>query len=325
MNRRGSAKRWTGPASVALLVTLLVVATAAACGSSGGARAGSVDGAPAIIEATAPAGTELPDGFTVAPGSVLIGSVIPEDISVVLSGVPIVDRGWSAVFLVPGDPARVFEHFITQGIEAGVTPRPGSFRCPTPDRADTFVCQYYGYGGPNPAADSLTLELERHGARPGVPPASHLVMRFTSTGAKPARTAADPPAVNGEPPPPFPIDWPQLLQPGDRIPDEIAIMGTELVIEPGTRLIAPLAPFSGCATGGFIGGFEVTGDVGDIVNGYARQFEADQFDGEVATRTDDGATMTEALYYLPGGGDVQARAIERPGQRTYLELSRCND
>jgi hypothetical protein len=55
----------------------------------------------------------------------------------------------------------------------------------------------------------------------------------------------------------------------------------------------------------------------------ARQFEAAGFYALQGTTNERGSPSVR--FSTPGGGDLQAETIERRGEPTYLQLSRCND
>jgi hypothetical protein len=110
------------------------------------------------------------------------------------------------------------------------------------------------------------------------------------------------------------------LQPGDRIPPAVAGCCRQLVVERGTVMVAPLAGFAICVTGGFNATFVVTGDPEAVVRGYALQFEAAEFDGGIEHRADRGASIVDARYTSAGAGDLRATATQRAGRPTYLEL-----
>jgi hypothetical protein len=236
---------------------------------------------------------------------------------------------------VVGDPYRVLVHFQRQGARLGIEQWTAS--CTTYESIATFACEVSSSAtdvrpGRAPAP-GLWMTLQRNAADrdtrgQDVPPSSHLLLHFfdggsdaqhrSTPGPKPSRPA-------GPPPPAFPTAWPHLLKPGDRIPPLVAGCCRQLVVEQGTAMVAPLAGFAICVTGGFNATFVVTGDVEKVVRGYARQFEAAQFTGGIERRVEDGASILDARYTSAGAGDLRATAMQRAGRPTYLELSYCND
>ena len=162
----------------------------------------------------------------------------------------------------------------------------------------------------------------------GLPPASHLLVRFLEA---PGRTWDRPGKVerglDGDAAVPrVPTVWPALLGPGDRIPRSVSISSKAVLLPAWTQEIAPLAPFSMCATGGFVAMFTFTGNSRPVVADLARQFKASGFEQRRATQHRDGdVTVSETVYDNPGGGTFEARTIERPAARSFLQLLRCND
>lgn len=314
---------------------VVVVAILAACSSNTATSETNIDGAPVVRGATHGPGTKLPDGFTVAPGSVLIGAVLPTGVRETINGVPSPERGWEALFLVTGDPDKVIAHYRADAARAGIASTPGA-RCESGQPVG-FMCGFSdsspGYLAPSTSRTGAMVEMQlvRHSSQPGVPPASHLLLGFSRVidGAPLTAQPPPPPTVATASAPPFPSGWPELLKVGDAIPSKLGLVeqGKHIVIESGTRLVAPLAPVALCATGGFVAVFEVTGDVGMVVDGYARQFKALSFDDNPRARSFDAevATGPAARFYESGGGDLDAQTIRQPGHPTYLWLSRCND
>lgn len=283
------------------VAAVLVVVALAAC--SGGSGEHSINGVPVLPGATEGAGTALPNGFTVAPGSVLLGSVLPIRTVQTFTGAPVPEHGWVAVFLVPGDPYRVIDHYRAAAARAGI---PSSGACRTNEYVGTFECEVSGsssgyLGNPRTGA-SFSVHFERRGDKPGVSPASHLLLSyFAVDSTAPMDPVAAPVLiVRDEPPPPFPTDWPALLDEGDRIPTPelwSPVKERRLVVEQGTRLVAPLAPFNVCVTGGFVGVFEVNDDPQRVVEGYARQFKAMGFSPQrrtSATKAGPSANYTQS-------------------------------
>jgi hypothetical protein len=313
-------------------MTVVVLLGGCSAGGSSSEEVGSLEGAPVVRGATGDAGTELGDGFTVAPGSVLLGAPFPDTSHASVGGIPVPEHGWTALFLVTGDPYVVLDHYSEQAARIGVPIKnpDAEFSVCTFNSAAWLECGRSGIDdrifSKQPAGRGLYLDFARTSRdHPGPQAASHLLMTFwdASGHALPAWPA--PAGATGPAPPPFPHDWPDLLEPGDHISANDAIADRPLVIEDGTRMVAPLAPFNTCVTGGFVAIFEVFGDPETVVRGYVRQFEAAGFEGDVARYDDDDASLIDGRGGQSGAGNYRARAVLRDGRRTYLELSRCND
>jgi hypothetical protein len=320
-----TGEKWRGRA--AGLVALVV--TVGACGSGTGGVS-EVEGVPVVPDAIAPARAGIGDGFTVAPGAALLGRPAPTGTRSTLNGVPVRERGWFAVLLVTGDPYRVLDHYFAEAAQAGIRPPSPSAEICTDDRVVGFECRVSiasdGASERPPTGASLELVLARHDARRGEPPASHLLLRYSRViddNPRPAPLRAPAP-VDGPPAPPLPARWPALLRGGNPIPPAITLLGSgrSLVVEPGSELVAPLAPFAFCLTGGFAGVFAVT-EPAAVVAGYERQFQEAGFDRN--TFGDVPVSAPAARFTVPGGGDLAAETVAEPGQPTYVLLTRCND
>jgi hypothetical protein len=311
-------------------VAVVVLALGAAgCASESGGNAGSdsVDGAPVVASAVTRPGGELPDGFTVPPGTVLLGAVERTGIRSMVNGEPVPERGWRALLLVHGDLYRVLDDVRAQAARSGMpaslmptgcTTYPGVLECRVDAHSPGFV--------EHPARGAgLSALVTRGPGGAGRPPTSHLLLSYSEVQPATARKPLDaPPAIDRtEPVPPFPDHWPALLQPGDRFG---SISGESWVVEDGTRLVGPPSYTAVCATGGFDAVFEVTGDAEHVVDRYARQFAHAGFSGVRAPFGDDvPGTGPSARYTQPGGGEVSAVTVAGAGGHRFLWLSRCND
>jgi hypothetical protein len=306
------------------------VALVAGCASGGGGGSDAVStlgGAPVVTDATTAAGGRLPDGFSVPDGTVLLGAVEPTGPTRSVNGVIVPERGWRALLLVTGDPYDVLDEIRAQAARTGM---PGSLmpRCEANTHLRWFECEVDAYSPgffEDPARGAgFFARLTRGPGNAELGPMSHLLLSFSEIQPATPRQPEEPPAPmdRTEPVPPFPVDWPPPLQPGD--PFGTIRMETWL-IEEGTRLVGPPSYTAVCATGGFDAVFEVTGDAKRVVDGYARQFEARSF-GPVRGDWDvDLPGGPSASFTGPGAGEVSARTVDGPGGRTYLWLSRCND
>jgi hypothetical protein len=102
----------------------LAVIAAAAVGVSGLVVAIIVAGNGSDDRSRSPAlfgaGAEIGDGFTVADGSTLLGSRVPEATSIYVG---MRRLGWSAVLLVDGDPGAVLRAYVAQSEALGLQRR----------------------------------------------------------------------------------------------------------------------------------------------------------------------------------------------------------
>jgi hypothetical protein len=321
-------RRWVRSGAVTVaLASLALSASGCASGSSGNAGADDVDGAPVVAAAITRPGGELPDGFTVPPGTVLLGAVQRTGIRSTLNGEPVPERGWNALLLVNGDPYDVLEDVRAQAAHNGMPASLMPTGCTTyPDVVECRVDAHSPGFVQHPARGAgLSALVTRGPGGSSRPPMSHLRLSYSEVQPSEARKpVAAPPAVDRtEPVRLFPDDWPAPLQPGDRFG---SISGETWVVEDGTRLVGPPSYTAVCATGGFDAVFEVTGDAERVVERYARQFAHAGFSGVRAPFGDDvPGTGPSARYTQPGGGEVSAVTVDGSGGRRFLWLSRCND
>ena len=214
-----------------------------------------VQGVPVLDGAAQPAGTTLGNGFTVAPGSYLIGAVFPMGVAVVRDGEPLQDRGWQARLLVVGEPAAVIAHYQRQGraagleIEGGDFPRrnawdAGEANLCGKDPVEGYGCYAYGETTDESRVRRFTFRFARRAARPVLgardAPQSFALVAYSDTDVSvlPAGGRRTRPSTPGPPAPPMPSGWPAPGGPGERVvvglPDRLSVR-----IEPGSRAAAP--------------------------------------------------------------------------------------
>jgi hypothetical protein len=302
----------------AAVVGLLV---AAGCTGDSGANAGSgtIAGAPVVMSAVTRPGGELPDEFTVPPGTVLLGRVLPTGVKTVFNQVPVPERGWEATFLVTGDPYAVLDHVRADAARAGMPASLNLASCDTNPTAKVFECSinahsagYFEY--PKRGA-GVGATLTRRAGTPKQPPESHLVLTYSKVEGTPTPgpAPAPPPMERTEKPPPFPDHWPALLQPGDPV-----FRGSDIEVERGTRMVGPpIAAFRGTDAV-----FEVLGDPQRVVDRYAKQLERADF-APVRPPFSDPVPGTGPSVRMYEIGDGTGEAITVPGRggKTYLYLS----
>lgn len=255
-------------ASVALVGVLLVIDNGDESGSTFG-------GIPVADAAVRTAGTELPNGFTVAKGSALVGDVFPNSVEFLgtYNGVPVPNPGWSANLLVTGDPRRVIAEYRDQATAAGLSM--DEARCgPQGEGASSFYsCETRGA--------NLSIWIMRGHAPFGT--MSHMMIAYsgddttTSIDRSPQRgTVAQ---ISGPSPPPVPTNWESLAQPGDFMYGDspkapLNFMAPPFKIEPGSELAAPVGPAGTWGTYDWIAALRVTGDPAQIAQAYQAQLAA---------------------------------------------------
>ncbi|MCU1496816.1 MAG: hypothetical protein JWM47_769 [Acidimicrobiales bacterium] len=194
------------------------------------------------------AGKPIADGFTVPAGAVLAGSPVFTASHSGAEGATLSDNGWSAYLLVTGDPRAVVEDIRAQAeaLDLGVLPftgyDPRTF-CATDRSAYRCIAEGYARGKNH---RSLRLALLRQPASKDQPPQSHLVLTYANSDAPlPADLASmvmEPgDGAPGPEPPPVPTRWSPLPAAGEQFSEGAAEGLNRLVLEPGSRLLLPIA------------------------------------------------------------------------------------
>jgi hypothetical protein len=304
------------------VAAVVLAFVASGCTSESGGRAGdtTIQGAPVVASAITRPGGKLPDGFTVPPGTVMLGPVMPTGVQTVFNGVPVPERGWQATLLVTGDPYDVLDHARREAARAGM---PASLilpsSCNTDPTTETFECGFDAHSPGNfeypKRGASLGASITRRAGTAKLPPVSHLVLRYSRVEGtpNPAPAPTPPPMERTMKPPPFPDHWPALLQPGDP-----TSRGSDIKIERGTRMVGPpIAAFRGTAAV-----FEVVGDPQVVIDRYTKQLEhADFFPVRPPFSDPVPGTGPSVRMYAIGDGTGEAITVPGKGRTTYLHFS----
>lgn len=212
--------------AAALAVAAVLAAATTACGRGGGdvAEAGPIPvSAP---DAVRPGGA-IADGFTVPDGAVLAGGPVGVGAEGSYAGIDVVDRGWMALMVVPGDPRPVVRALADQSSQAvGIDVAPAAIE----DQATpvTSWCrrsgERYRCGGFGITADgrrAVTIDLHRSPPDDGVPAESYVRLTYRNldpTAAPPwTFPTGDADAPLGPTPPEVQGEWWVLPSPGDRM------------------------------------------------------------------------------------------------------------
>jgi hypothetical protein len=311
---------------VALVVALLL----GACSSDGSdgvapeLPAGPADPIPVLAEAVVEAGEPIADGFTVPEGAVLLGRAIPNGIEVVYDGEPIIDEGWTAYLVVPGDPRPVVEAVIDEASAAGFDMRVGTIYasgeslCATgTDRASPgYACGAQGWDGEPDASRRLSLDFVRsaEGDRPAL---SFLQLRLVDSARPPGGGRLGPAMGERGPAAPDVAEAWVLPGEGDVIGEEFGpedLYRFEVVA--GSRLIGPL--MSNLDGPGYVALLEVTGDLEQVWRAYAQQ-HGEAMVGEPLVAADGTTTRTSAGGGA-GGSDFAITIVEPPEGDPLLRL-----
>ncbi len=275
-------------------------------------------GADDPADAFAPAGTPLPDGFTVPEGAQLIGTPLRFD--------PVSDEAssgsWTAVLSVTGDPIETWSAMLAELFDVLIVPNDPSdaLGCGTYD--GRFECVISRYR-PEPAPP-LQVGLDMRPVPGDVSGRYSLVISAVRT-EQPYDYGSDPWPGGSAPAPPPARARPGVGEP--LAPETVAYdVDTErYVLLEGTELLVQFSP--GSNTGGFGVLLRVTpgADVQDIAAAYAEQ--ARQFDdGLTHERVTTNADSTVYGFIPPGGaggyqGEVYGLDADSGEDYIYYYLS----
>jgi hypothetical protein len=292
--------------------TAALLAPLAACGDSDpeAVRIGDV---PVLEGATRGPGTELGAGFTVAEGSVLLGTTFPSRTSYSDDG------GFRALLLVTGPFREVFEAYKEQAADIGLTLAPdyGPSYC-SPDRV--YLCS--GQGGRDPfAGRSAWVRAWRRPGKPDRPPVSHLYLQYRDLPQEfPPGTVLQPQPRADVGTPPETGAWPRLPEEGE--PVEPRGDGQEpLLLPEGAQLVAHRGHGT-CspATGSTL---VLRTEAPDEVIERILDQHPDRTPGAAdEQREEDGAHVVHRTWGS-GGGGYELWAVTRPDEPTYLLIDRC--
>ena len=279
---------------------------------------------PLPQELTAPAGSQLPDGFSVPQGAVRLGPVLR-----LAADTDGRFDGWLVVLAVTGRPLDAWGNYLRQLAARAVTeasdPRPGK-GCRI-DGQNGFRCDLEQpvAGAGSEGARLVTASLR--GVEGDVTGRYLLVLTAgTSPAARPGVTQAPVWTRRTAPPPPEARESPSV---GDPLaPATTAYPGDDrrYVLLEGSELIAQWG--SGSLTGGFDVLLRVLpgSEPEEVGEAYSRQ--AAQFEGETLTSRLESEGTRYTRYQPPGGaGGYQGTVwvVDQPGVRDYVFYSLVND
>jgi hypothetical protein len=320
-------RRTAGIVGVAA-VAALVLGACTSDGSDAAAPeppAGPADPIPVLAEAVAEAGEPIADGFTVPEGAVLLGRAIPNGIGVVYDGEPVIDEGWTAYLVVPGDPRPVVEAVVDEASATGFDMRVGtiyasgeSLCAAGTDRSSPgYACGAQGWDGEPDASRRLSVDFVRtaEGDRPAL---SFLELRLVDSARPPGGGGPGPRIGERGPAAPDVADARPLPGEGEVIGEAFGpedLYRFEVVA--GSRLIGPL--MSNLNGPGYVALFEVTGELEQVWRAYAQQHgEASAGDPLVAA---DGTTTRTSAGGGAGGPDFAITIVEPPEGDPLLRLA----
>lgn len=270
-----------------------------------------VQGIPVLEESFARPGSRLADGFTVADGTVLLGTVFPHQ------RYDTGERGWSAVLLLTGEANEVPGAYVDQAATAGLPLVSGGEKPSCFLQHSVWSCRATARAAFGDAYRSLIVHTQQAPQRGSRPPLAHVLLRYDQGGDDPlpALQAVGRPDVAVAAPASPSRQWPPLPSSGAQF--EFGYGGF-LTVVPGSALVAPPADES---LGGWISVVRLdAGRPAETIDAYARQglgsgrfLSTEPFDR-------DGATVLSASWNVDGG-EVRATAVSKPGRPAYLLLS----
>jgi hypothetical protein len=326
-----AAVRW---AAGTLAATLFLT------GCSGGGAGTGISrhqGVPVLDGATKESGTKLGNGFTVAPGSVLIGDVFPTGAERRVGDRTLEDRGWHAFLLVTGDPAQVLAHYQREAEDATMPLRAYGSDTSTPapmckiESVEGYVCRGAGYADEDDRARSFSLTIVRRmgDGRSGLTsiPQSYATLQYRDQDALTSgRSSYLVSPLPGPEPPTLPTDWPALARSGDHIDSGIPRAGP-LTLEPQSRaVIAPIVEEGnvGLPRPNVI--LRIDGGPMAVLRAYQRQFVrvlerlgAGPTTRPIRRRIDDGVTVFDLNVIADSA--IRLTAFARKGEPTWAILS----
>jgi hypothetical protein len=269
-------RRWIFVTLVAVVVASAALVGVFVVTDSDGGSARQFGGIPVAAGVVRSEGTELPNGFSVAKGSALIGDVFPNSVVFLgtYKGVPIPNPGWSAVLLVTGDPRQVMADYRRQAIEAGLAIDAGSCGFDDNERGGVYRCEAAG-------VPRVSIWIMRGEAPFGA--MSHMVIAYSGDEASTSSDRSSPhgtvPPISGPPPPPVPTRWEQLARPGDFVFGDspkapLSYMAPPFRVEPGSEVAAPIAPLGTYGSYDWTAILHVTGDPAQVADEYRTQLNA---------------------------------------------------
>ena len=310
--------------SVAARLRLVLVVTALAAALVLASCSPGAD-APSTVaaEALSPAGTDLGDGFEVAEGSSLIAAPIPAGTTVVLSGKPIKDDGWTAWLYVDGDPQTVVDRYLAQASRRGLravdlptgevfaeegeeVPPTAFTRCGAVSDG-RYACAAAAGDG---RRRCLSIDLSRT-RRVSVMELRLFLNAPDQCG--PGGLAADP-SVSPPPAPTASIDLPGTGQP---LGERWDVLGPVRVQE-GSKVVAGPLP-------NHVAVLAVDGDADAVLDRYLSEFRRVLRVEPVPYREDvedDGRRLERHVLRVDGGGDtMHADLVVGPDDEAWLFLS----
>jgi hypothetical protein len=292
---------------------MALLAPLTACSGSN-PEAVRIEDAPVLEGSTRGPGTDLGAGFSVAEGSVLLGTTFPSRTSY------LDDDGFRALLLVTGPFREVFTAYARQAAAIGLPLAPdyGPSYC-SPDRV--YLCS--GRGGRDRfAGRSAWVRAWRRAGRPDQPPVSHLYLQYRDVELPP-----DSPLGTVVPPQPRPdVGEPPetgawLRLPEDGEPVEPRGDGQEpLLLPEGAQLVAhrglgTCSPHTGSTL------VLRTEAPDEVIERILEQYP-DRTPGAEEERVEDGARVVHRTWGS-GGGGFDLLAVTRPDEPTYVLIDRC--
>ncbi len=278
-------------------------------------------------------GQAIAAGFTVPPGTLLVGGSVATGSHATGPSGPVADHGWTALLEVTGDPLPVMAALIAQAHRAGITLAPSEYPAPDGQSVDTGAyCSmgdtFYGCAAAGAATGrSFAIVIRRQAGHGSVPPSSFARLTYEA-GAGPVTTPTTlgpPGSPPGPAPPPVPAGWSSLTAVGHRFGDGYSPDIEPLVLLGGSRLLAPITP-DDCANAGWSAVLAVDGNPpGCCRLTTANRSGSPSTDRPPPSPTRTAPAVSTALYSEePGGVSYEFPWPNRP-RPSLLAISTCVD
>ena len=326
-------------AGAAGLICVLVLVTG--CGAAGEAVSSGDDPSPllmreGVIESAAGrAGTALPDGFSVAEGTTLIGDPIPAGVDLLLNGEPVMGAGWTARFTAQGDADAIMRAYLRQADELGLEELPvtepkaaeSEEYHSQPDRYGTCAtvrsrtwCHAVARSPQLQPTRTMTLDLVRGSSSDQ--PISHLTLSYSTTERAWSHAEGSAYGDTMAPLAPPPAAWPPLPETGASFGPHLVALG-RLAVAPGSQLAA--APLIDRHDGS-VAILEVTGDPAQVLSAYRDQLLDAVGEASEPDRLEVAGTTLTTIYASEAGGDhYELQLVQRPGRPTWLTAAGGHD
>lgn len=313
------------------LAALAAATLLAACGADdGGGPEATERPAPEAVaqDASSSPGTELGEGFTVAPGAALIAAPVPLGTTAVIGGVSQRDPGWRAHLFVDGEPSAVFQSYLDQATEAGYRINPTAEGAPFTSEGDANPPTGYRLCGAvgrayecsaNAAGEEgecLVLGLRRSSQ------VSHMTVELRLASPFGCDMPSGVPTSEVADAPTLPEEWPALPDEGEAIGDDWGTI-SPIRVQPGSELAAAPVWGSGCREP--IAVLRVSDNADHVLDAYLSEIaRVTGFDPIVSSEEVEGdPQLVRRIAQVAAGGPRFELDVVTDDGRSWLFLTGC--